>query len=600
LIVASTSSGIPARRIARPRERHERGPLGAPGERLLHVLRERHRLRRFAVERRLPRELDLREHHAGVELRRRVEAIDRVRVPGARERRPREELVPGVLARLVVPLRQERRGPDGVPLEEERRDAREREALLLDPDLVGARERVLERDLLTPLEEPLRRALVEPGERRARRARVELEGLHQLLLRRREPVAVGGVERLVDLRQERLRLGVLLRALVADVEERARRRPREEDRRRDERDRPTAPRRLRGGVPRRGLGAAHRVGLEEARGLERVEDVARLLRDGRVRRGGGDRARRERRRLGARGAAGGDRAPPGAIDRRERVARRRLRHRRRGADRLERFARRGLLEEGARRAPGRDRRRREPRGDARLVGPSERHGEHVRAGGRAEHRVRGGGRGVERLQLARDGGGASRELVVVVVVAAERWRLDDVHLGRRVGDAVHRRARRVERRGARDLGRDGAHPGRRLHRAEHLGALAPEARLGVRRAELQGALEDAHRAIGVAAAEEYLAEEPVHLRVARRGLPGGDERGLRVAEALRRHVHARRRQEHPRVARVLARGALADLLDERGAGRAAERFAERDRHLRVRPRPPPGGELVDRPVRGHS
>ena len=74
-----------------------------------------------------------------------------------------------------------------------------------------------------------------------RRARVELEGLRELLLGWREIVGLRGVQRRVDLREDRLGLEVLLRALVLHVEERSGRRADEEHRRDGEGDR-TLPR----------------------------------------------------------------------------------------------------------------------------------------------------------------------------------------------------------------------------------------------------------------------------------------------------------------------------------------------------------------------
>ena len=159
---------VTARRIARPRERHERRPLGASRELLFDELGALHRLRGIAVERHRAGELDLRDDEPRVELGGRREAIDRVHVSGARERRSREELVPRLLRRLVVPLRQERGRPHRVPLEEERRDPGEGDVGILHPDLLRARHRVLEGDVGAALQEPEERALAEPLERRPR------------------------------------------------------------------------------------------------------------------------------------------------------------------------------------------------------------------------------------------------------------------------------------------------------------------------------------------------------------------------------------------------------------------------------------------------
>ena len=53
-----------------------------------------------------------------------------------------------------------------------------------------------------------------------------------------------------------------------------------------------------------------------------------------------------------------------------------------------------------------------------------------------------------------------------------------------------------------------------------------------------------------------------------RELAGRDQDGLRVAEAVRLHVHTRDRDQDADVGRVALRGELADLLDERARGLA--------------------------------
>src|SRR5207249_1431046 len=154
--------------------------------------------------RRRARAPDLRRRELRIEPRRRLVSLDRARIAGAIERRPREELVPGVPRRRAVPLRQERRGPDRVPPEEERRDVREGHVGLLDPYLFGARDRLLEGELRSPLEEPEQRALAQPNERGARRSRVELEGATELPFCRGKLRPDTFVERHLDLRDERV------------------------------------------------------------------------------------------------------------------------------------------------------------------------------------------------------------------------------------------------------------------------------------------------------------------------------------------------------------------------------------------------------------
>ncbi len=206
-----------------------------------------------------------------------------------------------------------------------------------------------------------------------------------------------------------------------------------------------------------------------------------------------------------------------------------------------------------------------------------------RGGGERGGGGAGGGSDVCFHDLDGIGRGATGQLVVVVFVGpAERGGLHDGHFGRRLArHRVHRRARRLEGGGPLDLGGHRAHPGRGLHRLEDLRPVAPDAGLGVGRAEVDGSIQDPHGALGVSATKEHLAEPAVHLRVARRRLPGRHEHGLRVPQPLCGHVHARGRQEDRGVAGVVTRSARTHFLDQRPVRRAAQRL-RRARPSRLR------------------
>ena len=126
------------------RGRRARSARRGPGTLGAQRLRELHRLVGVALDRGDARQPDLRDDEVGIELRRRRVAVARARVAGPLERGAGDELVPGVRRRRPVPARQHRRGAGRVPLEEERRDVRERVLLLGDADVLRARHRVLE------------------------------------------------------------------------------------------------------------------------------------------------------------------------------------------------------------------------------------------------------------------------------------------------------------------------------------------------------------------------------------------------------------------------------------------------------------------------
>jgi hypothetical protein len=173
-----------------------------------------------------------------------------------------------------------------------------------------------------------------------------------------------------------------------------------------------------------------------------------------------------------------------------------------------------------------------------------------------------------------------------------------------MGDS--RRALRVELRphalgrvshfgGHRDVART------RLKRAKSARSLMPEARLGIARSQLNGAFEHFLCALGIAASKQDLAEPPVHARIPRRLLAGGDEDVLRFGQALRFDVHPRDREKHGDVVRVPLRGYFADLLDERDTRTVAQCVAKQDCGRCVRISPPTLNEIVDRVVhQGHA
>jgi hypothetical protein len=129
----------------------------------------------------------------------------------------------------------------------------------------------------------------------------------------------------------------------------------------------------------------------------------------------------------------------------------------------------------------------------------------------------------------------------------------------------------------------------------NLGALHPQLRVGVVRAELRGPLEHLLGAVGVAAPEQHLAEPPIDAGVPWGDLARRDEHGLRLLEALRLEVHPGRGDEDGDVVGLVPDGHLADQLDDRIPPGATERVAERQRRRRVlRVLLPPGVQLFDR------
>ena len=142
-------------------------------------------------------------------------------------------------------------------------------------------------------------------------------------------------------------------------------------------------------------------------------------------------------------------------------------------------------------------------------------------------------------------------------------------------------------------------PGLGLHRPEDARSFEPYARVRPVGPELDGALQDLLGAIGVAPAKERLAEPAVDVAVSRRLLARRDEHGLRVREAVRVDVHARHRQEDAHVRRVTLRRVLPHLGHE-VARASAQRVAERHGHGGGRVVSPARDEHVDRFVHAVS
>jgi hypothetical protein len=84
----------------------------------------------------------------------------------------------------------------------------------------------------------------------------------------------------------------------------------------------------------------------------------------------------------------------------------------------------------------------------------------------------------------------------------------------------------------RDLGGDREVSPAGLERAESARPFVPQARFGVARPELNCALENFLRPLGVTSSQEDFAEPPVHARVARRLFACGDEDILGLGQTL--------------------------------------------------------------------
>jgi hypothetical protein len=144
---------------------------------------------------------------------------------------------------------------------------------------------------------------------------------------------------------------------------------------------------------------------------------------------------------------------------------------------------------------------------------------------------------------------------------------------------------------ARDLLCHRDHPRGLLDGEQAARAIQPGAGL-VLRAELNGPLEDLLGALGVAAAQQDLAEIAVNVAVTRRQAAGGDQHLLGIVEAPRVRVHPRRGGQRAHV--ELARGMTAHDLHEIHSPRATQGVAERDRLEDVRVPLPARVEVVDR------